>query len=155
MNLFYLVLALTSGMGLSIQAAVNSRLSSGVNDQPLMAAFISFTIGAICLGVLALVQVQWSGMTQQLAAQPWWRWVGGAIGAMVVFTSVFLAPRIGITNTMFLFIIGQLITGMLIDSFGWIQMPIRPVFWWKYVGLVLMLLGLSLFMFGERLFGSS
>ncbi|WPC74957.1 DMT family transporter [Vibrio porteresiae] len=153
MNWLYFVMALTSGIGLSVQAAVNSRLSVGVNGQPLMAAFISFTVGAICLGLLALTQVQWSGMSVQLAQQPWWRWTGGLIGASVVFTSIFLAPRIGITNAMFLFILGQLIAGMLIDSLGLIQMPIRPVYWWKYAGLAIMLIGLALFMFGDKWFG--
>lgn len=153
MNWLYFLMALVSGIGLSVQAAVNSRLSAGVNGQPLMAAFISFTVGAICLGVLALTQVQWSGMSNQLLQQPWWRWVGGLIGAAVVFTSIFLAPRIGITNAMFLFILGQLVAGMLIDSLGLIQMPIRPVYWWKYAGLLIMLAGLVLFMFGDKLFG--
>ncbi|MBF8999587.1 DMT family transporter [Vibrio nitrifigilis] len=152
MNWLYFVMALASGFGLAIQAAVNSRLSTGVNHQPLMAAFISFCIGSLCLGILVSTQVQWSGMANQLTQQPWWRWTGGFFGAAAVFTSIFLAPRIGITNAMFLFIIGQLISGMLIDSFGLIQMPIRPVYWWKYAGLAVMLTGLALFMFGDRFF---
>jgi len=42
--------------------------------------------------------------------------------------------------------------GMCIDSFGLIQMPVRPVHWWHFVGVGIMLLGLVCFMYGERLF---
>ncbi|CAG9296431.1 DMT family transporter [Celerinatantimonas diazotrophica] len=154
MKLFYFIMALTSGFGLAIQAAVNSRLSSGVHNQPLMAAFISFAVGTLCLGLIAIFQVHWSGVGSALTQQPWWRWIGGFLGASAVFTTIFLAPRIGITNTMFLFILGQLIAGMLVDSFGWIQMPVRAVYWYKYAGLGIMFVGLVFFMFGDRLFKS-
>ncbi|WP_053329531.1 DMT family transporter [Xanthomonas cassavae] len=73
------------------------------------------------------------------------------IGAGFVFTTVFLAPRIGVTKAMFLFIIGQLAAGMFIDSVGPIQVPVRPVYWWKFAGLGVMLMGLVCFMFGDRL----
>ena len=72
--------------------------------------------------------------------------------AVFVFTSVFLAPKIGIANTMFLFILGQLAGSMLIDHFGLIQMPLRPLQWWKFVGMAVMLAGVALFVFGERWF---
>ena len=42
---------------------------------------------------------------------------------------------------------------MFIDGFGLIQMPVRPLHWWKFVGLGVMLLGLTCFMFGDRVFG--
>lgn len=152
MNLLYLLIALAGGAGLSIQAAVNSRLSAGLGGQPLVASFFSFTIGALCLGLAALMQGDWHSVATQVGSQPSWRWLGGIIGAAFVFTTVFLAPRIGITNAMFLFIIGQLTAGLCIDSFGLLQMAQRPLYWWKFLGLGLMLLGLASFMFGDRLF---
>ncbi|WKX25775.1 DMT family transporter [Tatumella ptyseos] len=152
MNLLYLLMALGGGAGLSIQAAVNSRLSAGIGGQPLVASFFSFTIGALCLGAVALVQADWHSVADNVGQQPWWRWLGGAIGAVFVFTTVYLAPKIGITNAMFLFIIGQLTAGMFIDGFGLLQMAQRPVYWWKFAGLGVMLVGLVFFMFGDKLF---
>lgn len=152
MNILYLLMALAGGAGLSIQAAVNSRLSAGIGGQPLVASFFSFAIGACCLGTIALVQGDWHNVTTNIGQQPWWRWLGGAIGAAFVFTTVYLAPRIGITNAMFLFIVGQLTAGMCIDSFGLLQMAQRPIYWWKLTGLGVMLVGLVCFMFGDKLF---
>lgn len=148
----YFLLAFIAGMGLAIQAAINSRLGFGLNGQPIMAALISFCVGMLCLVVLSFFLADWQAASNNLLQQPWWRWLGGIIGAMFVFTSIFLAPRIGVTNTMFLFILGQLAMGMLIDGFGLVEMPLRPVYWWKYAGLGIMLSGLILFMFGEKWF---
>lgn len=152
MNLIYVLMALLGGVGLSIQAAVNSRLSEGVGEQPIIATLISFSVGTVCLLAIALAQTHWQSVAQSITLQPWWHWIGGAIGASIVFTSIFLAPKLGIANTMFLFILGQLVMGMLIDSLGLIQMPVRPIFWWKPIGMGIMLIGLCLFMFGEGWF---
>lgn len=152
MNILYLLMALAGGAGLAVQAAVNSRLSNGFGNQPLVASFISFTVGAICLGVMAATRADWSLVWPTFGAQAWWRWTGGVLGGAFVFTSVFLVPRLGVANTMFLFIIGQLITSMAIDGFGLIQMPVKAVHWWKYAGMGVMLAGLVLFVFGDRLF---
>lgn len=152
MNVLYILMAVISGAGMSVQTAVNSRLSAGIGDQPLMAALISFAVGTLCLGSIAVFQGDWPSVASAIGHQPWWRWVGGILGACVVFAAVTLAPKLGLTNSMFLFIIAQLIAGMVIDSLGLIQMPVRPLYWWKYAGMGVMILGLILFMFGDRWF---
>lgn len=154
MNYAYLIMALAGGAGLSIQAAINSRMSFGMGGQSLLAALISFSVGALCLLVIALFQADWQSAANNISQQPGWRWLGGVIGAAFVFTSIFLAPRLGVSNTMFFFIIGQLVTGMAIDGFGLIQMPVRPLHWWKFAGLGVMLIGVALFVFGDRWFST-
>ena len=153
MNVIYFVIALLAGVGMSVQAAVNSRLSFGIGEQPIVAALISFVVGTFCLMVIAWQFSDWHQVTAHLGQQPWWRWCGGVIGAGVVFTSVLLAQKLGVANMMFLFIISQLATGMVIDYYGLIQMPVRPLYWWKFAGMGLMLCGLVLFVFGNRWFG--
>lgn len=153
--IFYALLALIAGIGLASQAAINSRLSLGFGGQPLVSAFISFAVGTLLLLVLALLRGDWNAVQASLPQQSWWRWTGGAIGAFFVFSSVFLAPKIGIANTMFLFILGQLIGSTLIDHFGLIQMPIRPATWTKIIGLIIMLIGVAIFVFGSRFFGKT
>ncbi len=157
MNILYLygAMALVGGIGLSVQAAINSNLSAGLGGQPLVAALISFFIGTICLAFIAWFQADWHSVSENVSQQSWWRWIGGMIGAGFVFTSIFLAPKLGIANTMFLFILGQLCAGMLIDHFGLLNMPLRPVHWWKLLGISLMLVGLVFFMFGEQLFSKN
>ncbi|MDO4637146.1 MAG: DMT family transporter [Lautropia sp.] len=153
MTLLNTLVALLAGVGLATQAAVNARLSAGIGNQPLLAALISFTLGTLILLAIALFQADWKILGSNLGQQPWWHWTGGPFGAFFVTGMVLLAPRIGIANTMFLVLLGQLCTALAIDTFGLLHMPARPVHWYKLVGLAIMIGGLSLFMFGERWFG--
>ena len=61
-------------------------------------------------------------------------------------------PKLGVANTMFPFIVGQLAVGMAVNYYGLIQMPVRSVYWWKFAGMGVMLIGLVFFVFGDRLF---
>lgn len=156
MKVWQLVLGLIAGLGIPIQAAINTRLGAAFGNQPLMAAFVSFTVGALVLLLVSLVFIDWqavqSGMTQ-MQLRDSWKWLGGALGAFFVFVSIFLAPKIGVTQMVFLFILGQVIMGMVIDSFGWFGMPVKTVHWSNLLGIALMLAGVSLFMFGQKWFG--
>nr|WP_216819579.1 DMT family transporter [Paenalcaligenes hominis] len=75
---------------------------------------------------------------------------GGVIGAGLVFTSIFLAPKLGVANMLFFMVLGQIICGLLIDHFGLLHMPVREISWNKIVGLFIMIAGLSVFVFGKR-----
>lgn len=151
MQYIYWLMAFAVGAGAAIQAAINARLAFGLGEQPVVAAFLSFLVGTLCLGVVMLHQANLGLAVSGLPSQPWWRWIGGAIGAAFVFSTVLLAPKIGLVNMVFLIIIGQLAAGMAIDAFGLIQMPVRPLTWHKYLGLGVMLMGLMVFMFGDKL----
>lgn len=151
MQYFYWLMAFAVGAGAAIQAAINARLAHGLGEQPVVAAFLSFLVGTLCLGAVMLHQSNINLAMAQLPAQPWWRWLGGMIGAAFVFSTVLLAPKIGLLNMVFLVILGQLTAGMAIDAFGLLQMPVQPLTWQKYAGLGVMLIGLMIFMFGDKL----
>ncbi|MFC0322264.1 DMT family transporter [Gallibacterium melopsittaci] len=152
MGVIYIVIALVAGVGLASQAAINSQLSKVVAGQPLIAALISFATGTLALFIVCLVKTNlWEGL-QNLAGQPFWKFIGGPLGALVVFTTIFLAPKVGITNMLFFIIIGQLVAAMLIDHFGLIYMPVREMTLWKIGGLLVVVLGLLLFFFGDKWF---
>lgn len=150
--MWYFLMAFGIGMGIAVQAAINSSLAIGLGSRPLAAAFFSFAIGMLCLGLVMMWQGDWQGVLDNITDQPWWRWVGGAIGAVFVFITAFLAPKIGLVNMAFLIILGQLIAGMVIDHFGLIEMPVRSLGLHKYIGLGVMLIGLTFFMFGDKVF---
>ena len=151
MNALYLFAALAASMDIAVQAAVNSRLAAGLGSQPLMGALISFAVGTLALALIACWQADWPQALAQAGRQPWWHWTGGLLGACFMFMTVFLAPRISLTQMAFIMIVGQLLMGLLIDSHGLLHMPARPVTVWKYAGLAFMLAGLAVFSFGPKL----
>lgn len=153
-SLYLLILmALAAGAASAIQAPINSQLARGLNSEPLLAALISFGSGTVLLLLLCLWRVNWQGTAPLLSQQPWWRFLGGTLGAGFVFTTVILAPRLGVTNMLFFIIVGQLLTAMLIDHYGLLGMVARPVQIWQVLGVLVVALGLGLFFFGKRLFG--
>ncbi len=151
--LVFVLMALAAGAALASQAAINSQLAKGLLMQPLVAAMISFAVGTVVLLALCFLKADLAGAWQQMPQQPAWKYLGGVLGAGFVFTTVFLAPKIGITNMLFFIIVGQLLTAAVIDHFGLIGMAARPVQVWQLLGLLVMAAGLVLFFFGRRLFG--
>ena len=148
----YLLMALAAGAALASQAAINSQLAKGLLVQPLVAATVSFATGTLVLLILCFWKADLAGAWHQIPQQAGWKYLGGALGAGFVFTTVLLAPKLGITNMLFFIIIGQLITAAVIDHFGLIGMPVRPFQIWQLLGLLVMAAGLAIFFFGRRWF---
>ncbi|MCE0490880.1 DMT family transporter [Pantoea sp. Mb-10] len=152
MNAIYYVLAFVAGLGITLQTTLNSQLAKGLGEDPVTAALFSFTAGAFGLGIYALLR---GGLLISLAAipsQPVWSLTGGLIGACALLSYVVLAPNIGFSALLGLAIVGQLLSSQVIDHFGLLGAVRRPVSLLKLGGMLVMLAGLAIMLFGDRLF---
>ena len=147
----YLIVALAAGVALATQSAINTQLAKAMSGEAVIATFISFAVGTIVLFFIAWVKTALWGNLSAIPSQPWWKLIGGVLGAIVVFTTVLLAPKLGITAMLFFIIVGQLITAATIDHFGLIGMPIREVNITKFIGLIIVAFGLVFYFFGDKL----
>ena len=147
----YLIIALAAGVALATQSAINTQLAKAMSGEAVIATFISFAVGTIVLFFIAWVKTDLWGNLSTVPSQPWWKLMGGILGAVVVFTTVLLAPKLGITAMLFFIIVGQLITATTIDHFGLIGMPIREVNITKFIGLIIVDFGLVFYFFGDKL----
>ena len=147
----YLIIALAAGVALATQSAINTQLAKAMSGEAVIATFISFAVGTLVLFFIAWVKTDLWGNLSTLPSQPWWKLIGGILGAVVVFTTVLLAPKLGITAMLFFIIVGQLITATTIDHFGLIGMPIREVNITKFIGLIIVAFGLVFYFFGDKL----
>ena len=147
----YLIIALAAGVALATQSAINTQLAKAMSGEAVIATFISFAVGTIVLFFIAWVKTDLWGNLSAIPSQPWWKLIGGILGAIVVFTTVLLAPKLGITAMLFFIIVGQLITATTIDHFGLIGMPIREVNITKLIGLIIVAFGLVFYFFGDKL----
>lgn len=153
MLLSFVLIALCAGVALATQAAINSQLAGALTGQPAVAALISFATGTLVLLLICTWKTDLLGALQQVPKQPLWKLIGGPLGALVVFTTIFLAPKMGVTNMLFFIIVGQLVAAAIIDHFGLIGMPARPVQLWQIIGFIIIACGLTLFFFGKKIFG--
>ena len=147
----YLIIALAAGVALATQSAINTQLAKAMSGEAVIATFVSFAVGTIVLFFIAWVKTDLWGNLSTVPSQPWWKLIGGILGAVVVFTTVLLAPKLGITAMLFFIIVGQLITATTIDHFGLIGMPIREVNITKFIGLIIVAFGLVFYFFGDKL----
>ena len=154
MNVILLALAFCLGMALSVQAAVNTQLAQSLGANSSLAALVSFACGTLVLLVVALVKSGPGALGATLVAlpsQPLWKFAGGFLGAAFVFGMVFLAPRIGLLSLVVLVIAGQLLSSMMIDQFGLINMAARKVSGVRVFGALVMVSGVAITLFGDRI----
>jgi bacterial/archaeal transporter family-2 protein len=133
------VLSLVAGIAGSIQVAVSGAFGRriGVLEATAFGAIVG------CLIVVAATLAAgrgFSGVASGLREPPW-LWLNGVMGAIVVTTITFTAPRIGTFATIGLLIAGQLFMGVVIDAFGLFGLERIPISLPRVGGLVLLAAG--------------
>ncbi|EMI20919.1 integral membrane protein [Rhodopirellula maiorica SM1] len=118
-----ILVGLAAGCVLGVQPSVNGSLGKAV-AHPYQAAFISFAVGTALLLILCLVTGVFPPSFQSTPGQlPWWIWSGGAIGVVVVTTSLFFVPRVGSVPWFAAIMTGQTLAAILLDHYGWMGNP--------------------------------
>lgn len=141
--LLLLVIALVIGFLLPVQAGVNAQLRGAVGS-PVVAATISFAVGTIALVLAAVVLRAPVPRPGDVAGLPWWVWTGGALGAIYIFASIILAPRLGAAALTAAIVAGQLLAALVVDHFGLVGFARQPVTPLRLLGALLLLAGVLL-----------
>lgn len=136
-----LLVAVLIGAILPLQGLVNARLGTHVGG-PVVAAFVSFLVGTVMLG-LYLLATRTPVALQGSLKLPAWIWAGGVFGAIYVACFTLLIPRIGAAGMVCLAVLGQVTASLLLDQFGVLQAP-KPVDWMRILGALLVLAGVLL-----------
>ncbi|KAF0812317.1 hypothetical protein IGB42_03307 [Andreprevotia sp. IGB-42] len=151
MPILYFLFALAIGLVMPLQAAINSQLQNQLGGSTLLAALVSFVVGSVALAAALLLSGQrWPERAQWLQADGW-MYAGGAMGALIVFGTTLLAPRIGVAAMMLLLIAGQVLVSLLFDRYGWLGMPVREIGVARLLGAALVVGGVVLVNFGDKL----
>ena len=129
------------GAMLPLQGLINARLGTHVGG-PLAAAFVSFLVGTVMLG-LYLLATRTPVALQGSLKLPAWIWAGGVFGAIYVACFTLLVPRIGAAGMICLAVLGQVTASLLLDQFDVLQAP-KPVAGLRLFGALLVLAGVVL-----------
>lgn len=151
MQIFSALLALGIGLVVPLQAAVNHQLKITLGESTLMAALVSFACGTLTLALVAVaMQEKWPSPGEVVQA-PWWQLTGGAMGALFVFGTILLAPRLGFAVMMALIVAGQLLTSLVFDRYGLLGIPVRELTTPRVIGALFTVAGVVLVNFGDHL----
>ena len=137
-GLLLLVFAIVAGAFLPMQAGVNATLAKYVGGA-VRASFVSFTIGAIVL--LVVVALFYRGEHMRAGHAPWWAWIGGALGAFYVTSTVVVPPRMGAAAFFGILVAAQLVMSVLADQFGWLAFEQRSITPLRAVGVAMLVGG--------------
>ena len=133
---------LLAGAATALQGPTNARLVTAVGS-PLNAAFISFAVGTVALGLLALV-LQTRPDVGAMKALPWWAWMGGLYGCAFVVSAAWGVPRLGVATTITVMIAGQLLLSLALDHFGALGVEKQPLSLGRIAGVALVIGGVVL-----------
>ncbi len=140
MKFLFYILPLVAGVAMSIQSGINAQLRASI-QHPLLAAFISFIGGTLALGILLLFSKQSMPAISVYSGIEWYKFIGGLLGAFIVFVAIISVQKIGASNMFVLMVAGQLITAMVMDHFAVLGLRENPISIQKLLGILLVIAG--------------
>jgi transporter family-2 protein len=135
----YVLVVLTAGAAMGIQPPTNGLLGR-VAGSGLLASVISFGVGFLALVVVAVV-LRPKPPPGWLSATPWYLWLGGLYGALVVFAGAWATPRLGAGTVLVLMVAAQLAVGVVLDHFGVLGLKVHPISSLRAAGVLLVVAG--------------
>lgn len=145
-KIFYSILALVAGMALTLQVGLNGVLRDKIAN-PVAAAFISFFVGTVVLGLCLLQMGNFSfsrDLLTRITLADSWIFLGGVLGAFYIFSTIYGGAQLSFSVLFSLVICGQLILSVIFDHFGILSPQIHPITWERLVGIGLLLLGVGI-----------
>lgn len=139
-----ILVAVTCGLGMAVQARVNGELSVQIQNGPL-AAFISFGTGLIIMVIaMAFSRAGRRGIGEVRSAIqerriPWFWVLGGLGGAYLILSQGLVAATLGVALFSVGVVAGQTLSALVIDRRGLGSMASKPITPLRVIGALLAL----------------
>lgn len=142
-SLLVILIVAIGGTLAGMQIPINSLLSSRIGS--LEGAFVVHLVGTVFAGAgLLLFSLGAATSSSGLGAwrnAPWYAFLGGIFGVLLVTALNFATPKLGVSATIVIFLVAQLIVGAIIGHFGWLESPVKPIDLAKLIGFALLIAG--------------
>lgn len=142
-KLIFYIIAIFTGALLSIEGALYGKLGEQVGS--LEADFYNFFMGAI-ISLILLIFFGRGNLTQ-ITKFPKWNLIGGVLGVIYLLTLVIGVPIVGVGISMIAIVVGQMVTSMVIDHFGYLGSTGKRISPNRVAALILMLAALIFTLF--------
>jgi transporter family-2 protein len=149
MNWMFYAMAILAGVALPIQVRLNRQVKE-VFGSPLQGTFVSFAIGTVAALLACLVARYTWPSSGKITGAPSWIWLGGVLGVYLIFTTIFVSPKMGAALTLALVVSGQLVTSTVLDHMGALGFPKHPLNLVRLSGVTLVCIGVTVLAVGER-----
>ncbi|SMO95663.1 DMT family transporter [Melghirimyces algeriensis] len=146
MNLLVILSAFIAGVALAAQSMINGTLAKKTGM--FESAFLTVVSGSIFLGIMIVFFAE--GEILKIADVPKWQLLCAFFGLAYVVLMVVAVPKIGVTASVITVIIGQIVSSMIIDHYGWFGNNIIPLDLERVVGILLMFVALYFIVKGNQ-----
>lgn len=128
--------AIVTGVMVTLQSQMLGVLEVRIGT--LAAAAVTFfTGGVLGIALMGLLRPDLSAWREA----PWWAWLGGVAGLVLLMGLSYAIPRIGITPTLSIVIATQLVVAVVLEQFGLLGAVERSLDATRVTGLALVVLG--------------
>jgi len=144
----FVPLSLVAGGLLAVQAGANTQLSKATGSP-----FVATVIQVMIAGTLLLVVAAATGSLLAfggLLDVPWWHATGGIATAIYVASTIILFPRLGAVVTVGLFIAGQMLASLSLDTFGGLGVPRQSQQAVTLIGTLAVFAGAAAIVLGQK-----
>lgn len=145
----YLLAALAGGAILPVQVALNTLLRRYVGE-PMQVTFVSYLAGTLASLAICLLARYPLPASTSLSQTSWWMWIGGCLGTLYVWSTIFATPKIGAALALALTICGQMIAALFLDHYGALGLTKYAASPTRIAGVVLVVLGVSLVAYAKK-----
>jgi bacterial/archaeal transporter family-2 protein len=148
METLFVPLSLLAGGLLAVQAGANTQLSKATGSP-----FAATTIQVVIAGALLLIVAAATGTMLAFVSVPnvpWWHVTGGIATAIYVASTIILFPRLGAVVSVGLFIAGQMLASLSLDTFGVLGVPRQPPEAVTVLATLVVFAGAAAIVFGQR-----
>lgn len=137
----FALLAVGAGACIALQASANGNFRKSLGDNPLFAAYFSI-LGTILTATVAMLilRPQVPGAAT-LRETPWWNWIGGPLGALIVLAGAALTRELGAALFIALVVGGQLLCSLVLDHYALMGLNEQPVTPGRLLGAALVVAG--------------
>ena len=133
----YILIAILAGVSVVISRIFNSIIADEIGT--LQGTFINYLTGLVAAFILFILSKEYLNIGNiNYSNIPFYSYLGGAIGILVVLLSNYTTPKVSNFSLSLLVFKGQLSIGILIDYYSYSTVSIG-----KIIGGILILLGLS------------
>jgi transporter family-2 protein len=139
-KLLFGMIAAVAGAATSLQSAANAGLASRIG---LSAALVVNTL-VVLLGTVLFYSFSGPRGSFFPPNTPWYLYLGGICGFIVILSLAFVFPRIGAGVTIAILVLGQGAAALAIDHYGFLGMPKEPVTLARVAGMALVCGGVAL-----------
>jgi transporter family-2 protein len=136
-TLFVVLVGLAGGIAVGLQSPLAGALGQRIGPA---ASSAIVHLGGLLLSAL-LVLHRGGERIGEWHSAPWYMLASGFLGVALFLTINVTLPRLGAAAMIALIIVGQLLTGVFIDTQGWLGVPVRPLDLYRLAGILLLLAG--------------